>query len=177
MRTRKARIDSASEAVRVMSAAAKKIVPPDNVPLQKCDLPFFASVIAEFARSEWTAHQLELAAMLARTMADSNREQLALRKEGSVAASERGTPVVNPRKAVVQMHAASILSFRRSCRYTRARKRGMQRCGVWCKRHWNVFAPTTGCGGRARAVPGKWEHNRHGRGGRVHTVGLKESRA
>jgi hypothetical protein len=114
MRRRKARIDSASEAVRVMSAAARKIDPPSNVPLDESDLPFFASVIAEFARSEWTAHQLELAAMLARTMSDLNREQMALRGEGAVCMSERGTPVVNPRKAVVQMHAASILSFRRS---------------------------------------------------------------
>jgi hypothetical protein len=114
MRPRKARIDSASEAVRVMSAAAKKIVPPDNVPLDETDLLFFASVIAEFARSEWTAHQLELAAMLARTMSDLNREQVALREEGSVCMSEKGTPVVNPRKTVVQMHAATILSFRRS---------------------------------------------------------------
>jgi hypothetical protein len=114
MSRRKARIDSASEAVRVMSKAASAIVPPSSVPLQKCDLPFFASVIAEFARSEWTAHQLELAAMLARTMSDLNREQIALRQEGSVCMSEKGTPVVNPRKTVVQMHAATILSFRRS---------------------------------------------------------------
>jgi hypothetical protein len=114
MRTRKARIDSASEAVRVMSAATKTINPPSNVPLDETDLPFFASVIAEFARSEWTAHQLELAAMLARTMSDLNREQVALREEGSVCMSEKGTPVVNPRKTVVQMHAATILSFRRS---------------------------------------------------------------
>jgi hypothetical protein len=102
---RKARIDSASEAVRVMSKAASAIVPPPSVPLDKCDLPFFANVIAEFARSEWTAHQLEIAAMLARTMADLNREQVLLRQEGSV---------INPRKTVVQMHASSILSFRRS---------------------------------------------------------------
>ncbi len=47
-------------------------------------------------------------------MADLTREQVALREEGSVATSERGTPVVNPRKVVVQMHASSILSFRRS---------------------------------------------------------------
>jgi hypothetical protein len=129
MRTRKARIDSASEAVRVMSKAASAIVPPSNVPLDKCDLPFFTSVIAEFARSEWTAHQPELAAMLARTMSDVNREQVALREEGAVAASERGTPVVDPRKAVVQMHAATILSFRRSLAlHARARRRGARCC-------------------------------------------------
>jgi len=112
--SRKQRIDSRSEAVRVMSRAAADIVPPSNVSLDKSDMPFFASVIAEFARSEWTAHQLELAAMLARTMSDLEREQRLLREEGATALSERGTPVVNPRKTVVQMHASTILSFRRS---------------------------------------------------------------
>lgn len=111
---RRQRIDSTTEAVRVMARATDQIQPPSNVPLDDCDLPFFANVIAEFARSEWTAHQLELAAMLARTMADLEREQRELRVEGSVMATERGTPVVNPRKTVVQMHASSILSFRRS---------------------------------------------------------------
>jgi hypothetical protein len=106
-----------------MLKAASAIVPPSSVPLEKCDPPFFASVIAEFARSEWTAHQLGLEAMLARTMADLNREQRLLRVEGSVVTTERGTPVANSRKAVVQMHAASILSFRRSLSlHARARK-------------------------------------------------------
>ena|SRR5689334_6529551 len=111
---RRARIDSVSEAVRVVSAATQEIVPPSNVPLESGDLPFFASVTAEFARMDWTAHQLELAAMLARTMADLEREQMLLRQEGAVVFSEKGTPVVNPRKLIVQMHAGTILSMRRS---------------------------------------------------------------
>lgn len=114
MAKRKARIDSAAEAVRVMGKAAAEIVPPENVPLEKGDMAFFHNVIAEYARSEWTAHQLEIAAMLARTMADLTREQALLREEGGVAYSEKGTPVANPRKSIVQMHASSILSFRRS---------------------------------------------------------------
>lgn len=114
MSRRKARIDSGSEAVRVMAAASRPIAAPSNVPLDPQDMPFFASVLAEFARSDWTAHQLELAAMLARTMADLEREQRELREEGAVMVTEKGTPVVNPRKALVQMHASSILSFRRS---------------------------------------------------------------
>ncbi len=114
MAKRRARIDSASEAVRVMAKATVEIVPPENVPLDGEDLPFFRNVIAEYARSEWSAHQLELAAMLARTMADLVREQKLLREEGGVAHSEKGTPVANPRKSIVQMHASSILSFRRS---------------------------------------------------------------
>jgi hypothetical protein len=114
MAGRRQRIDSVTAAVEVMSSAARQIQPPSNVPLDPEDMGFFASVLAEFARSEWTAHQLELAAMLARTMADLEREQRGLRAEGSVVTTEKGTPVVNPRKAVVQMHASSILSFRRS---------------------------------------------------------------
>lgn len=110
---RKARVDSTSEAVRLASSAAA-ITPPSNVSLDAGDLAFFANVIDEFARSEWTAHQLEVAAMLARTMADLEREQRLLRDEGAVLKTEKGTPVVNPRKTVVQMHASSILSFRRS---------------------------------------------------------------
>lgn len=114
MAKRKARIDSAAEAVRVMAKATTEIRPPANVPLDDGDEPFFRNVVAEFARSEWTDHQLELAAMLARTMADLVREQSLLREEGGVAYSDKGTPVANPRKSIVQMHAGSILSFRRS---------------------------------------------------------------
>ncbi len=112
--TRKARVDSAEEQVQIMLAATKDIVPPEHVPLEDDDMPFWHSVIAEFARVEWTDHQLELAAMLARTMADLTREMVELREEGSVLTSLKGTPVVNPRKSIVQMNAATILSFRRS---------------------------------------------------------------
>lgn len=112
MAAKKGRVDSVSEAVRI--ATAGDIQFPANVPLDEQDVPFFQNVIAEYARAEWSAHQLEIAAMLARTMADLVREQDLLRSEGAVAYSEKGSPLANPRKAIVQMHASSILSFRRS---------------------------------------------------------------
>jgi hypothetical protein len=114
MAQRKQRVDSAPAAVDVMQAATREIMPPKHVRMGDEDWPYWRSVIAEFARSEWTDHQLEVAAFLARTMSDLEREQWKLREEGSTLASERGTPVVNPRKTVVQMHASSILSLRRS---------------------------------------------------------------
>ena len=114
MPARKQRIDSATAAIKVMAGAARDLAPPPHVALDDCDRPFWRSVIAEFARSEWSDHQLELAAMLARAMADLEREQRDLRSEGSVAFSEKGTPVVNPRKQIVQMLAGTILSMRRS---------------------------------------------------------------
>lgn len=111
---RRERADAAAAQVKVMAAATQEIHPPSNVPLTDDDLPFFASVIAEFARSEWTAHQLELAAMLARTMCDLNAEQQAMRQEGSIMLTDKGTPVINPRKTAIQMHYSNIHSARRS---------------------------------------------------------------
>src|SRR3546814_1229461 len=93
MSKRKQRIDSATAAVKVMQGATREIAPPAHVRMSEEDWPFWHSVIAEFARSEWTDHQLEMAAMLARAMADLEREQYELRAEGSVMTSERGTPV------------------------------------------------------------------------------------
>jgi hypothetical protein len=114
MAMKRARIDSVSEQVRVMSAAVRAVEPPSNVPLDPGDMPFFASVLAEFARADWTAHQLELAAMLARKMADLEREQRTFREEGAVAVSPKGALVPNPRLAAIRMLDTSILATRRS---------------------------------------------------------------
>lgn len=111
---RKKHIDSPEEVSRIMQAAHKEILPPACVPLDDCDMPFFNAVVAEFARAEWTEHSLQLAANLARMMADLTSEQIALRDEGVVAHSEKGTPVINPRKTAVQMYGSTILSLRRS---------------------------------------------------------------
>lgn len=111
---RKARIDSASEAVRIMQSAGRELSPPSHVPLDDMDWPYWHSVVAEFARAEWTEHQLELAAMLARTMANLEQEQRTLRAEGYVAVSLKGTPVVNPRSLAVKGMTGDILSLRRS---------------------------------------------------------------
>jgi hypothetical protein len=77
-------------------------------------------VIAQFARSELTAHQLELAAMLARTMADLNRERWALRKEGSVVTTEKGTR--SSIRVRPWYRCRLVLSYRSGalCLYTRA---------------------------------------------------------
>lgn len=112
--TKRQRIDSASEAVRIMQGARREIVPPSHVPLDDMDWPYWHNVVAEFARAEWTEHQLELAAMLARTMANLEQEQRTLRAEGFVSVRENGTTVDNPRSRVVKSLTGDILSLRRS---------------------------------------------------------------
>ena len=113
-RGRKPRIDSKEEQARIIGAAHKVILPPAHVPLDEFETIFFNSVIAEFAKAEWTAHQLEIAAMMARTMARMTKEQELLKDEGAVMRSIKGTPVVNPRQMIVQQGAASIMNFRRT---------------------------------------------------------------
>lgn len=112
---RKDRIDTLAGTAQVVAIAkAAALKPPKHVKLAKCDKPFFDSVIAEFARSEWTNHGLELAAILARAMSDLVREQAALREEGSVIVAGNGSTKTNPRQTVVNNLATTILSMRRS---------------------------------------------------------------
>lgn len=126
MANRKERIDGKAAAVKVMAAAANDIRPPENVPLTDTDMPFFRNVIEEFARSDWTAHQLEIAAMIARTMNDINREQQELRIEGYISVRQNGTTVENPRQRVVKSLTGDLLSLRRSLSL-HARARGEAR--------------------------------------------------
>lgn len=112
--TKRSPISSPSSAVRIMQGATRQIMPPSHVPLDDCDWPFWENVVAEFARSEWTEHQLEIAAMLARTMANMESEQRKLRDEGFTSKSERGTPVANPRATVCKGLTGDILALRRS---------------------------------------------------------------
>ena len=108
------RTDSKENAAKIMAKAAQPLTVPSNVPLEKDDLPFYNNVLAEFARSEWTQHALEIAAMMARTMHDLNAEQQALRAEGYITVRQNGTALENPRTRIVKSLTGDLLSLRRS---------------------------------------------------------------
>lgn len=127
MTKRKQRVDSNAAAVRIMQGATKQIQPPSHVPLDDMDWPFFENVVEEFARSEWSEHALEIAAMLARTMATLEQEQRTLRSEGMIAVRENGTSVENPRARAVKSLTGDILSFRRSLSLHARAKQGEAR--------------------------------------------------
>jgi hypothetical protein len=120
---RKPRTDSISEMTRIMSGAAREISPPSHVSLGDMDWPFWESVVAEFARADWTEHQLELAAMLARTMADLEENQRLLRSEGLMILKEfkdkkgevrKILSCENLRARAVQTLMGQVLALRRS---------------------------------------------------------------
>jgi hypothetical protein len=110
-KTRKQRVDTTASTIKIMQGAAREIVPPAHVPLDDCDWPFWENVVAEFARTEWTEHQLELAAFLAKDMADAERNRRLLRKEGEVLTA---TGKANPRCNVIVAIGNRILATRRS---------------------------------------------------------------
>lgn len=71
--TRRQRIDSAEGALAVMAASTRDLSPPKHLKLRRGDQPFWDSVIAERAKSEWTDADLAVAANLARAMADAEK--------------------------------------------------------------------------------------------------------
>jgi hypothetical protein len=91
--------------------------------LDAMDWPFWESVVAEFARADWSEHQLELAAMLSRTMATLEEEQRLFRKEGPVKQKEYFDSKGEVRKIIefenargrgIQTLMGQVLALRRS---------------------------------------------------------------
>ncbi len=116
--TRRKRVDSVEERTRIVVGINRELAPPSHVPLEDNDFPYWHSVIAEFARAEWSEHQLELAAMLARTLANLEENQRQLRDEGFIIYREGGQgrkyEIENPRSRIVKSLTSDILSLRRS---------------------------------------------------------------
>ncbi len=107
-------INSTDEALRIFAGVGRELSPPGHVPLDDCDWPFWHSIVAEFAKADWTDHRLELCALLAKEMADLERNQRLLRAEGFVFVTACGAASTNPRGRVVQALSGQIMALRRS---------------------------------------------------------------
>lgn len=113
-RPRKLRIDGTSERVRIAAAAKRVIVPPDNIPLNDEEMVFFNNIINERTRADWSAHQIEMASLLARAMHGLNRQSAALSKEGELIRSPEGKVIQNPRKKMIEDSWKIVVAIRRS---------------------------------------------------------------
>ena len=112
---RKTKVTSREAAIEAARKSLGVITAPPTVPLADDDLPFFDAVIKEYAKSEWSQHQLEIAAMMARTMRDLEENQRELRVEGYIITRpSNGTTVENPRQRVVKSLTGDLLALRRS---------------------------------------------------------------
>lgn len=121
MTKRKPRSDSASAAIDAMVNASKPLPDiPAHVRLDKRHRPFWEGIIRARARSEWIETDLVVAAQLARTQYDIEKEAETLESEGSVIENNRGTPVMNPRHAVLEQLARREMALMRALRITGA---------------------------------------------------------
>ena len=121
---RKTRNDSADNLHRIFAAADTELAPPPHVPLSDAHWPYWHNIVDEYAKADWTPHSLELAAMLARTMAQLEFEQRLARAEGAIVERENGTTVQNPRNRVVSGLTSQVLAMRRSLSLTGRAKAG-----------------------------------------------------
>lgn len=108
---------SASVAVKAMLDAAKGPPSvPGHVKLRAGDAPFWDGIVRARAYDEWTGPDLVVAAQLARTQADIEREQELVDAEGWVIENQRGTPIANPRVAVLENLARREMALMRALR-------------------------------------------------------------
>ena len=124
---RKQRVDSATAAVEIMQAAVIELRPPEHVPIAEPDEPFWRSIIAEKPKSEWTGHDLEIAALLASSLRKLRDEEATLETEGSVLTTAGGNAAANPRLRIVADLHARAMKYRQTLGIHNRGKNGEQR--------------------------------------------------
>lgn len=124
---RKQRADSITAHVEVMKAAVQELQPPDHVPLAESDQPFWRSIIAEKPKIEWTAHDLEIAALLAMSMRKMGEQDVLLDNEGPVITTAGGNVAQNPRCRIVADLHARVIKYRQTLGIHSRGKNGEQR--------------------------------------------------
>jgi hypothetical protein len=106
--------NSTEAAVEAAQAVAEgPIEPPAHVHLRECDRPFWTSIVRARARATWTESDLEIAANLARAKADVERIQSEIDVEGDVIENQRGTPVLNPKHALLEVLSRRAVALSR----------------------------------------------------------------
>lgn len=117
MPAKRPKSDTAAAAVSAALAAAKGLLqPPQHVSLPGEALKYWPGVVCARARDDWTEVDLVVAAQLAKCQADMAEEDAALDLEGKVIKNDRGTPVMNPRTAVMEQLARREMALMRALR-------------------------------------------------------------
>ena len=112
-KTKRQRADSVAGAVSSMAGAMQIIEIPDWVTLPPDAVPFWRSITSARAADRWNNSDLETAAELARTKAKIERMNVELEFEGDIITNERGTPIVNPKNALLETLTRRLVALSR----------------------------------------------------------------
>lgn len=96
------------------NAALGDIPPPQGVFLREQDRIHWVQVTQARARNEWTDVDLVIAANLARCLADIERISASVAVESDILYSNRGTPVANPKYALLEMLSRRVMALQRA---------------------------------------------------------------
>jgi hypothetical protein len=122
---KKQRVDTVSGAVSAMSdALAGPIEPPAHVRLRDGDRAFWDAIVTARARNKWDGHDLGIAANLARAMADIERYQVQLDREGATIENLKGTPIMNPLHSVIETLTRRAVALSRTLHVHAEAKQG-----------------------------------------------------
>jgi hypothetical protein len=109
------RSDSTTQAVAATQAAISgPIKPPAHIHLRDRDWPFWEAIVLARAADTWNPADLALAANLARCQADIDRLQGEIDTEGDVLKNAKGTPVVNPKHALMETFSRRAVALSRA---------------------------------------------------------------
>jgi hypothetical protein len=106
------RSDSITAAVRATAAAQLgPLDPPAYVALRRGDRPFWDGIVRARPRDTWNESDLVAAANLARCRADIERLQAEIDDEGDVLTNDRGTSIMNPKHALLEVLSRRSLAL------------------------------------------------------------------
>lgn len=111
--TKRQRIDTTTGAVEVFKKAFQDLAPPQTIKLGEAE-KFWDNIISMKPKSEWTPHNLEIAAMLAKAMfrLDENNDKIL--EEGELIATDKGSLSANPRVAIIHGLHSQIKGWRQT---------------------------------------------------------------
>lgn len=112
---RKPRADYKEQAVKAMVAEKTvTISPPKVFDFDKEQHDAFDEVIGEFAKVDWSAHTIRLAALLARSLDLMRIAQDNVIDEGFTVSTARGGTGMNPSVSALNILASQVMTMRRS---------------------------------------------------------------
>ena len=110
---RKPASDSLTSVKEVVALASEVIQVPEHITLNSVAEVYFREVINQRANADWPAHDVSMAAKLARMMAHEDELDAQLQDEGPTVTGVQGGEVKNPTATVLANLRASIATFRR----------------------------------------------------------------
>jgi len=126
-KTRKSASDSLTSAKSVMAAASLVIKPPASMELKDEALSYFNDIINERANADWAAHDIAIAAKLARYMVREDVLSDALDEEGVRCIGAQGGYIKNPTATVLSDTSSKIIALRRSlCLHAQGKNQGIK---------------------------------------------------